>query len=202
MCFPEGEGFRVVGGMRIGYPDNHHTHFLFANNPVGNVPFVGIRIFFPTVEVPYASFETTQGKPQPQRIITIKLRLGTWTSSAEILSDKRLATLPPRTNAKDSNWKLVLLHFKLKDGERAMAENFGMPAVCKTPDDQAILDDDAPIEGVMSLWELCRQREYFILVDKFEDKVAAVNNQLQDYFPSEIPRVMPYANGYELTSTC
>ena len=199
MCFPEGEGFRVVGGMRIGYPNNHHTHFLFAN-PVGNVPFVGIRIFFPTAEVPYASFETTQGKPQAERIITIKLRLGTWTSSAEVLSDEQLAKLPPRTDAK--NKKLVLLRFKLKDGERAMAENFGMPAVCKTPEDQAILDDDAPIEGVMSLWELCRQREFFIVLENFEGKVAAVNNQLQEYFPSEIPRVVPYANGYEFASTC
>lgn len=192
LCFPDGEGFRVVGGMRLGYPRNHRTYFFFTN-PAGNVPYVGIRFFFPTVEVPHASFETTRGKPQLERIITIQLRVGTWTSSAEVLSKEKIARLPPRTNAKNDD--LVLLRFKLRDGERARAENFGMPAVCKTQEDQAILDDDAPIEGVMSLRELCRQREFFILVTSFGGKVAAVNNQLQDYFPKEIPRVISYSNG-------
>ncbi|KAK4031219.1 P-loop containing nucleoside triphosphate hydrolase protein [Parachaetomium inaequale] len=185
--------FRILGGKKMGYPDNHRATFLFTNPSKTNLPHVAIRISFPTVEVPYASFSTIHGAPELARVITIKLMVGTWTSSAEVLLPEKVAELPPRANAKKDD--LVLLRFKLKDGERARAENFGIPAACEHPEDQAILDGDALIDGAISLRDLCRQSEFFVLVPGYTGKVASFNNQLREYFPREIQPVFPYANG-------
>lgn len=77
-----GEGMRVLGGQDMGYPENHGTVF-FCVAPFSALPFVAIRITFPVAEVPYATFSTKDGHAQKMRNVTIKLQVGTWTSSAE-----------------------------------------------------------------------------------------------------------------------
>jgi hypothetical protein len=110
------------------------------------------------------------------------------------MSAESLARLPPRTGSTTDD--LQLLRFKLREGESAAVENFGIPAVCESDGDQAILDEGAPIEGIMSLRELCRQKEFVVIVSNCSTRLASVNNQLRDVFPREMRPVYPYVNGY------
>jgi len=200
LLFPDGNDQRVLGGGShgFGYPGNHRTDFFIAATAVARRPFVGIRLFFPTKEVPYAKFSTTEGHREPARLINIMLHAGTFTSAAEVLSAADASNLPPRTNPKDKN--LAIFRFKLNDDKRAAIEGFGMPVICENAEDQAILDDDAPVDGVMSLRKLCHQTEFVVLVQGFNAKMPEyVNNQLRDFFGSGQPEApWPYINGFVL----
>lgn len=183
LLFPGGGGQKVLGGGApgFGYPSNHRTSFFVCPKPAARRPFAGIRIFFPAKEVPYAKFSTTEGHHESARVINIMLPAGTFTSSAKVLSAEDISRLPPRTDPKDKD--LAIFRFKLKDGKKAAVEGFGMPVVCETAEDQAVLDHDALLDGVMSLRELCWQTEFVVLVQGFASRMPDyVNNRLQDYF--------------------
>ena len=79
-----------------------------------------------------------------------------------------------------------------------------MPIVCESEEDQAIFDgardgasDGAPVDGVMSLRELCLQREFVVMVQGFAPAMPdMVNNQLRAYFfTEEVKAPFPYVNG-------
>jgi hypothetical protein len=104
---------------------------------------------------------------------------------------EEVARLPPRSDPKAKASNLSLLRFKLKEGESAAEENFGITAVCESPEGQAIFDDGAPIGCMISLRELCRQTDFQIIVSRLE----TINNQLRDHLPREIHPGFPYVNG-------
>ncbi len=183
MLISNSNGQRLLGGGSpgFGYPLNHHAIIFIVPAAVGRRPFVEIRIFFPTKLESYAHFNLAAGRSEPTHEITIRFFPGTFTSSVEVLSAEQFAELPPRTHAKDA--RLAIFRFKMKEGERAWIEGFGTDVVCESAEDQAILDNDALVYGVMSLREMFRQRDFVALVQGFAPKMPdMVNNQLQEYF--------------------
>jgi hypothetical protein len=199
LAFPDCNGWYgkklfVLGGMEIGYPNNHSTRF-YVNNGGQNMPHVGIRIQFPVRQnLEFASFSDDQGTPLENHSITVKLRAGTFTSFGRDLSPAELAALPPRTASDDDT--LSVLRFTLKDGEMADVQDYGLPIVCDSPADQAILNSGAMIDGIMNLRDFCLQRRFEIIIPKYSTRLAAVNDQFRSIFPTEIQGTYPYANRY------
>jgi hypothetical protein len=117
-------------------------------------------------------------------------------SSAELFSDEQLARFPPSRDAKDG--MPVLLQITLEDADkRAAMENFGMPVVCESDENEATLDHGAPIYGIISLRELCRQRQFNLLVvSNFRGEVEDANRQFRQYFPRGIRPAYSYSNWY------
>ncbi|KAK4234512.1 hypothetical protein C8A03DRAFT_37707 [Achaetomium macrosporum] len=179
LAFPTADDeVRVIGGMKLGYPDNHQVRFYFT--PGGRQfytrPRVGIRLLFPAKPVDYVSFSDTRGTMADYYSIAIKLP----------------RDFPPRTPAE--NETLSVLRFTLKDAKVPQVENYGIPTVCE-PKDQAIFDEDAKIDGVMSLRELCLQRRFELIVSNYGNKLGSINKKLEDHFGTEPKPVYPYANG-------
>ncbi|KAH6848227.1 P-loop containing nucleoside triphosphate hydrolase protein [Chaetomium sp. MPI-CAGE-AT-0009] len=183
----------VIGGMKVGYPDNHQTRY-YVNDSGSDGPHVGLRINFPVRQnLDYVSFSDSHGNPLKERSITIQLKAGTFVSSGRVLSPEDLARLPPRTT--DKNDALSVLRFTLKANEKAHVENYGMPTVCASPVDQDIFDKDAKIDDVMSLREFCLQRTFEVIIPKFSTKLPDINNQLRTVFPARFETPYPYTNG-------
>lgn len=113
-------------------------------------------------------------------------------SSGRDLSPEELARLPPRTAEKNDT--LSILRFTLKANEKAYVENYGMPTVCASPVDQAIFDEDAKIDDVVTLREFCPQRTFEVVIPKFSAKLPHINNQLRTVFPPQFETAYPYTN--------
>ena len=192
----DGQKFLGGGSQGFGYPLNHRATFFIVTASAARRSYVGIRIYFPTKVVPHAKFSTTDGHRESVREVVIMLYAGSFTSSAEVLTEEQIADLPPRTDPKEGA-KFATFRFRLKDGEKASIEGFGMPIVCESEEDQAIFDDEAPVDGVMSLRELCLQREFVVMVQAFPPAMPdIVNNQLRAYFfTEEVKAPFPYVNG-------
>lgn len=184
---------KILGGQKLGYPDNHQTRFFFSTGS-RSIPHVGLRILFPAKQVDYASFSNTNGLPLTEYTITIKLRAGTFTSRGRDLSPEEVARLPPRTAEKADT--LSVLRFTLDAGKAAQVENYGMPTVCESDEDQAIFDKDAIIDGIMGLRELCLQRRFEVIVSNYSARLFSINYQFRDIWPDRIASVYPYTNGY------
>jgi hypothetical protein len=183
----------VIGGMKVGYPNNHHTRF-YVNDSGADGPHIGLRINFPVLQnLDYVSFSDSQGNPLKERSITIQLNAGTFTSFGRDLLPEELARLPPRTT--DKNDTLSVLRFALKANEKAHVENYGMPTICASAADQAILDEGAKIDGVLSLREFCQQRTYEVVIPSYSLKLPHINNQLRTIFPARFQTPYPYTNG-------
>lgn len=198
LAFPDdnssNESVLVMGGMKVGYPANHQTRFFVVPGGMDG-PHVGIRICFPVRhDLNYVSFSDTQGKPLQERSITIKLKVGTFMSSGRNLTPEELARLPRRTT--DKKETLSVMRFILRDNEKAHAENYGTPTICASPVDQAIFDDDAKIDGVMSLRDFCLQRTFEVIVSNYSSKLPEVNNQFRGLFSSRFETAYPYTNQY------
>lgn len=192
------EKVRVIGGMKIGYPDNHHARF-FLGTGKKNLPHVGIRLYFPSKEVDYVSFRDTNGLITAHTVV-IKLKAGDFASRARELTPEDTARLPSLAAGTKSDIGLSVVQFRLKSGKVAEVEKYKMPTVCESTEDQAIMDDGAVIDGVMSIRELCLQNTFEVVIPRYSSRLASPNNQFRDILGDDIAPVYPYTNGYLLLS--
>jgi hypothetical protein len=65
-----------------------------------------------------------------------------------------------------------------------------------SPEDQAIFDDDAKIDGTVTLREFCLRRNFEIIVSHYRSKLPEVNNQFKGVFPLQFETAYPYKNEY------
>jgi len=76
------------------------------------------------------AFANVDGKPSESLIdviIEVRLHVGTWASTGEVVSDKLLAALPACETTKTA--KMCILKLKLNDGEKPSVEGFGFPFI-------------------------------------------------------------------------
>jgi len=191
LVFQDGSNVRIVGGQKIGYPTNHRTQFCWSNQ-ANRRSSVGIRIQFPRLPSSAVAFANVNGKPSEALIIEIRLHVGTWTSTAEEVSDKLLAALPARETTKTA--KMCILKFKLNDGEKPFVEGFGFPYIGNDKDN-LIVNDDGLLDGVKSLRDVCSQAEFTLLFGGLHLMPKGRTNFQQD-FPDPVSDVFPYSTEY------
>jgi len=191
LVFQDGDNVRIVGGQKIGYPTHHRTNFCLSGQP-NRRPSVGIRIYFPRSAHNAVAFAGGDGKPSPALVIEIRLHVGTWTSTADEVSDKLLAALPARETTKTA--KMCVLRLRLNDGEKAAVDGLGFPFIGNGEDD-GIVNHGHLMEGVKSLRDICTQTEFTLLFGGAFLIPKGRTNFKQD-FPDPVREVFPYSAGY------
>lgn len=153
----------IIGGGsgRLGWSSSHKVYFVCVPSPTYERPSIRIKIGFPIAADTPATHHSRNGRPGTTHYIEFVLYAGTFTSSAEVVSETMLARLPKRTET--DGRPLALLRFKLKEGCTTPVRGVGTPFKPRDAEDYEALNFGKRLEGVRSLAEIHSQTEFTVL---------------------------------------
>lgn len=199
LLYADGNNLRIIGGQKIGFSNRHRIQFCWTHPP-NKRPFVGIKLWFPRATNGNIAFFDEAGQPSSVLTVTVKLHAGTWTSSAEVLPDAMLATLPAPESSKAHN--MLVLRFTLNKCQKPSVDSFGLPFVARDAEDDRIVNHGEVIEGVKSLRDICVQTEFLVLF-RGNMMLPRGKDQFIKDFPKPVKTVVfPYSIGYVFVLSC
>ena len=180
LIIPDGDRFTLFGGIKMGWPSRRSAQLVCPVSFKTSTPFVMIRLRFPRATGTGASFGSDRSGGPSYHSLDLILYAGTWTLSAEALPEEMLARLPPPEEIFDK--ELMLLRFKLDEGQKAFVSKFGMPFTARDKRDDEVVNLNKPVDGAMTLIEICDQTEFLILVPALGGAGVKLIHQAQTQF--------------------
>lgn len=157
-----GKPTMMIGGAKLNIVEaqtnheRHRTQFIEASFDKTR-PHLAIRIWFPYVSDTLESVAVRHntGQLHTNLHVDIKLYHDTWTTSARELTDQERAAVGEPRSGRD-----MVLVITMKEGHKSDLE-VGMKGPF-SPNDRAVLYDNAPFEGVKTLSGIASQKVFHV----------------------------------------